>query len=141
MTCYFTDVPILDAGVARHAEAVRQCDGLVFVYSSIASSLPPAMKGWLDRVLVPGVSFVMEDGKLRGGLGHVRVLAGIAVHGESRATIRRHRDLGRRMLMRSLRSCAPKRLRTAWLALYEPELDDTKRFAGEVERTIGRLVR
>ena len=43
---------------------------LVFVYPTWWSGLPAILKGWLERVMVPGVGFVFDEqtGKVRPGL-------------------------------------------------------------------------
>jgi NAD(P)H dehydrogenase (quinone) len=53
---------------ARNREARRiplrdldWCDTLIFVYPTWWYGLPAMIKGWLDRVLVPGVAFLMPD--------------------------------------------------------------------------------
>ena len=62
---YETDSPILDPMVARHAAAVAQAEAIVFVYPTWWWGLPALLKGWLDRVLVPGVAFTLVDGRSR----------------------------------------------------------------------------
>ena len=71
---YETPSPILDADVARHAELVRSHDALVFVYPTWWAGQPAVMKGWLERVLVPGVAFRLDPdtGRVEAGLRHVR---------------------------------------------------------------------
>jgi NAD(P)H dehydrogenase (quinone) len=41
----------------------RWCDTLIFVYPTWWYGLPAMIKGWLDRVLVPGLAFLMPDGQ------------------------------------------------------------------------------
>lgn len=64
------------APVARHVEALRWADALVFVYPTWWYGLPAMLKGWLDRVLLPDVAFVLPDaGPIRPALTHIRQLA------------------------------------------------------------------
>lgn len=44
-----------DPVVRQHIELVRRTDCLAFVYPTWWSGLPAILKGWLERVLVPGV--------------------------------------------------------------------------------------
>src|SRR5215468_7336099 len=57
---YETDTPILDPQVARHAELLRVSDALLFVYPTWWAAQPAILKGWLERVFVPGVAFSLD---------------------------------------------------------------------------------
>jgi NAD(P)H dehydrogenase (quinone) len=118
---YETPTPILSAQVVRYAELVRQAEGLVFVYPTWWWGLPAVLKGWLDRVMVPGVSFVLDPAtnKVKPGLGHLREVIGISTYGSSRTAMRFFNDGGRRNILRCIRVLAPPmRCRSAWLGLY-----------------------
>ena len=117
---YDGDDPILDPQVRDHADRLQQAQILVFVYPTWWSGLPAILKGWLERVMVPGVGFRFDEstGKVKPGLGHVRRVVGISTYGSPRSAVRLVNDNGRRILTRALRmSCGP-RARTTWLGLY-----------------------
>jgi putative NADPH-quinone reductase len=91
----------------------------VFVYPTWWSSLPAVLKGWLERVMVPGVAFVFNaDGKVRPGLTNVRRIVGISVYGSPRAYVKLVNDNGRRTITRALRLNTGLRTRSSWLGLY-----------------------
>ncbi len=116
---YHGDHPAIDPMVADHGALIRGADALVFVYPTWWSSLPAMLKGWLERVMVPGVAFVFNDkGKVRPGLSNVRRIVGISTYGSPRAYVRLINDNGRRTLTRALRLNTGLRTRTAWLGLY-----------------------
>ncbi len=50
--------------VARHCEEIRAADGLILVHPNWWGQPPAVLKGWVDRVLRPGVAyeFVPGDG-------------------------------------------------------------------------------
>lgn len=50
--------------ISPHIERVRAADALVFVYPVWNFGLPAILKGWFDRVFVPGVAFEMQGGRL-----------------------------------------------------------------------------
>ena len=115
--------------MARHAALVRWADALVFVYPTWWMGLPAILKGWLERVLVPGVAFHLDPGTHRvvSDLGSVRRVVGITTYGSSWPRVRLVHDAGRRTLLRALRMLCARRCRTAWLALYSvdaPTPDD-----------------
>jgi putative NADPH-quinone reductase len=117
---YHGDRPIVDPLVADHAALVQRAEMLVFVYPTWWSGLPAILKGWLERVMVPGVGFVLDErtNKVRPGLGQMRRIVGISTYGSPRSYVRLVNDNGRRIISRALRvSCGP-RVRVSWHALY-----------------------
>ena len=119
-TAYHTDQPVLDPMIAEHVELVRTAEAIVFIYPTWWSSLPAILKGWLERVMVPGVGFVFDDAnKVQPGLTNVRRIVGISTYGSPRRYVRSINDNGRRTLTRALRmSCGVWTTRTHWLGLY-----------------------
>ena len=116
---YHGDTPAIDPMVADHGALVLGADALVFIYPTWWSSVPAILKGWLERVMVPGVAFVFNaDGKVRPGLGNIRRIVGISTYGSPRAYVRLINDNGRRTLNRALRLNTGWRTRTSWLGLY-----------------------
>lgn len=116
---YHSDVPILDPLVTRYAEAVNHADALVFVYPTWWGGLPAMVKGWLEKVMVPGVAFGFDaKGKVEPRLHHVRRIAGVTTYGSPRWRVFVGADSGRRTLMRALRVSTGFRTRTTWLGLY-----------------------
>lgn len=145
---YHGDEPILDPIVAAHAATVTSVDTLVFVYPTWWSGLPAILKGWLERVMVPGVGFVFDTppdgtaGRVRPGLTNVRRIIGVSTYGSSRAYVRVVNDNGRRTLTRALRVSCGLRTRVTWLGLYSVDTSSpTQRddFAARVERAMAEL--
>ncbi len=118
-TAYHTDQPVLDPLIAAHIELIRRAESLVFIYPTWWSSLPAILKGWLERVMVPGVAFVFDDaGKVKRNLMHIRRIVGISTYGSSRLYVRAINDNGRRTLTRALRISCGWRTHCRWLGLY-----------------------
>ena len=117
---YDSDRPILDPMVELHAGAVTRAEALVFIYPTWWSSVPAILKGWLERVMVPGVGFVFdEDHHVRRGLTHVRRIIGISTYGSSWLYVKATHDNGRRTLLRALRLNTAVLTRRSWLGLYK----------------------
>ncbi len=140
---YDTDEPILDPQVREHADRLREAQILVFVYPTWWSGLPAILKGWLERVMVPGVGFRFDHrGKVRPGLAHVRRIVGISCYGSHRATVKLVNDNGRRVICRALRMSCGVRTRVSWMALYSMDrATDARRhaFLSSVERRMAAL--
>lgn len=141
---YHGDEPVLDPMVARHADAVLAAELLVFVYPTWWSGLPAILKGWLERVMVPGVGFRFDErtGRVRPGLGHVRHLVGISTYGSPRLYVRLMNDNGRRTITRALRMSCGFRVRSRWHGLYAIDTStaaERVRFAARVEADMAAL--
>ncbi len=140
---YETDEPIVDPRVAEHAELLRRAEMLVFVYPSWWNGLPAIMKGWLDRTMVPGVAFHLDErtGKVRPGLRQVRRIVGISTWGMARPRPHPMNDDGRRVLTRALRMACGWRARPLWLRLYGMDLDDPTARAAFLDRIDDRMAK
>lgn len=142
-SAYEGDAPILDPVVARHAALVADARILAFVYPTWWSSLPAVLKGWLERVLVPGVAFTFDDrsGKVRPALD-VRRIVGVSTYGSSRTSVRLVNDNGRRTVTRALRLNCRRPPRATWLGMYSIDTSTAlarAEFAARVERTMAGI--
>ncbi|WP_075216243.1 NAD(P)H-dependent oxidoreductase [Mongoliimonas terrestris] len=72
------------AGVAPYVDRLLAAEAIVFVYPVWNYGLPAILKGFVDRVFLPGVSFVMKDGKVVPTLTHIRKLAVVTTYGGTR---------------------------------------------------------
>ena len=141
---YHGETPLIDEHTREHARLVQWADCLVFVYPTWWSGLPAMLKGWLERVMVPGVAFVFDEhtSKVRPGLQSVRRLVGISSYGSSRSVVRIINDNGRRTIMRALRMSCGLRTRATWLGLYGIDTateSRRKQFLDRIETSMARL--
>jgi putative NADPH-quinone reductase len=140
---YHADEPILDPVVQRHAEHVKRAEALVFVYPTWWSTVPAILKGWLERVMVPGIGFYFDDRqRVRPGLMHVRRIVGISTYRASWPYVKLINDNGRRTVLRVLRLNTALRTRRSWLALYKMDGrtdDERAEFLRRVERKLRSL--
>ena len=115
----YETIPDNAAPVAAHVEAIRWCDTLVFVYPTWWYAHPAMLKGWLDRVLLPGVAFDMPDGgDIRPTLTHIKRLGVFTTCGASWWLTRFIGFPGKRVILRGIRILCAKRCRTAFVAHY-----------------------
>jgi putative NADPH-quinone reductase len=140
---YHSEQPALDPIVIEHGRLVGQSEAIVFIYPTWWSAQPAILKGWLERVMVPGTGFVFDRrGRVRPGLTHVRRIVGISTYGSSRRYVWMVNDNGRRTISRALRMAAGHRTKCAWLGLYSVDTstpDDRARFLARVERKVAAL--
>jgi NAD(P)H dehydrogenase (quinone) len=140
---YHEEQPLIDAQTVEHAALVQRADVLVFVYPTWWSGPPAILKGWLERVMVPGVAFRFDArGRVRPALTNVRRIVGISTYGSPWTYVKLLQDGGRRMLTRALRLNCGRHTSTTWLGLYSIDtLGDAERaaFLDRVEHTMAHL--
>lgn len=101
---YHTDEPLVAEETARSAELIARAEGLLFCYPTTTFTVPALLKGWLERVLVLGVGFEFDEkGRVSPGMTQIRRLGVVTTSPHRWLTTRRHRDLGRRTIMWTLR--------------------------------------
>ena len=129
------------AGVAAHVERLLAAEALVMVFPVWNFGLPAILKGYLDRVFLPGVSFHLVDGRVRPALTNVQRLVAVTTYGGPRLRAFLAGDPPRRVVTRVLRATtgfAP----TRYLAHYDMNrsTDATRAaFLARVEAELGRL--
>ena len=137
---YHSDRPLLDPMAERHADIVKQAEALVFVFPTWWSTMPAILKGWLERVMVPGVGFVLDEHHhVRRGLTHVRRVVGISTYGERWIYVKAVHDNGRRTLLRALRLNTATLTRRSWLGLYEMSTSTVAQRAAFLQRVERRM--
>lgn len=126
------------------------CDTLIFIYPTWWYGLPALLKGWLDRVLLPDVAFLLPDtagGSIRPGLRHISRLGVFTTCGASRLLTWVAGAPGKRTLMRGVGLLLNRRRRQVFAALYRMDVSTQESrqrhlrwVDGRMERLIGRHV-
>lgn len=112
---YETATPILDPLLETHAEMVARAEVMVFVFPTAWWTPPPVLQAWLERTFVPGVAFRLDErNRLRPNLSSLRAIVGITTRRRP-AVLADGGDGARRILLRTMRLNAPRRVRTEWL--------------------------
>ena len=132
-------------GVAAHVEALRWAEGWVVVYPTWYYGAPAMLKGWLERVWLPGVSFRIAAAKertIRGELQNIRLFVGITTSGSPWWWLKFIGDPGRSLFMKGLRPLYAKGVRMRWLQLYNMNhvtQQDRENFIARVRRELSAL--
>ena len=105
--------------VRGYVERLRAAEALVMVFPVWNFGYPAILKGFLDRVFLPGVSFrLTEDGKVAPALTHIRKLAACTTYGGTRLRAMLVGDPPRKCVTRAVwHVCRPDR--TRYVALYD----------------------
>ena len=100
--CYL-DMSANREEVAPYIERLLAAEALVLVYPVWHDGLPAILKGFIDRVFLPGVVFeIDEKGVFYPRLQNIRRLVAVATYGASRNRTAHVGDLPRRFFMRNL---------------------------------------
>src|SRR5918994_7651345 len=115
----YLDLAINQRNVAPYVERLRRAEALVLVFPVWNFGPPAMLKGFLDRVFLPGVSFHLgEDGKLTPNLRHIRKLGAITTYGRERWVAWLMGDPPRKLVTRILRLQVRRGARVQYLAHY-----------------------
>ena len=122
---YHSDQPVISDDVRDSATRLQAADALLFCYPTVAFNVPASLKGWLERVMVPGVAFVFDDQhRVRPGMQNIRRIGAVTTSPHSRWARFRARDAGKRTTARTLRLSAHKRCRTTFVSVSTPADDE-----------------
>ncbi|RWR27780.1 flavodoxin family protein [Sinirhodobacter populi] len=104
--------------VADYVQRLRNADALIIVAPVWNYGFPAILKGFFDRVFLPGVSFRMIGGQTWPALTHISRLCAVTTYGGSRLRAVWAGDPPRKLVTRVLRrTTSPARMR--YLALYD----------------------
>jgi putative NADPH-quinone reductase len=120
-TRYLDDPDANVALVSDHVEDLRWAEGLVVIYPTWFYGPPAILKGWLERVWLPGVTFEVAPSRrarARGKLHNIRLFVGITTSGSPWWWLRVIRDPGRSLWTRGLRVMFHPRARVVWRQLH-----------------------
>jgi NAD(P)H dehydrogenase (quinone) len=100
----YHDVPTNQASVATHVERLLAAEGLVLVYPVWNFGFPAILKGYFDRVFLPGVAFDLTDGTVRPALKNITRLGAVTTYGATRLRAFLAGDPPSRLVKRVLRA-------------------------------------
>ncbi len=143
----YEDQSINQAPVQSYCDDLKWADTLIFVYPTWWYGLPAMIKGWLDRVMVPGIAFLMPDAHnsdIRPGLTHITRLGVFTTCGASFWLTRLIGAPGKRTILRGVRAICARRCKTVFAAHYlmdsstqESRARHLARVAAKMDRFIG----
>jgi putative NADPH-quinone reductase len=127
--------------VQDHVARLLAAQALILVFPVWNYGYPAILKGYFDRVFLPGVSFTLENGVVKPNLRNIRKLAAVTTYGGSRLRTLLAGDPPRRVVGRALRGVTrPDRFR--YLALHDMNratAADREAFVARVKGEMERL--
>lgn len=132
----YLDTLLNREGLEAHVEALEWCDTLICVYPTWWYGLPAMLKGWLDRVLLPGVAFELPpDGRdIRPLLTNIARLGVFTTAGASWWLTRLVGAPGRRTVLRGVRFLCARQCRTAFVAHYNMDASTPQSRTAHLQR-------
>lgn len=134
------EIPI---GLERDVAFVKAAEIIVFVYPTWWGGLPSQLKGWLERVMLPGTAFVFnKNNKIRPGLKNIRRIHIVSTFGSPWLYVRLVNDNGRRTLGRAFRLDTSLRTKVSTSSLYAMDTatdESRKSFLLSVEKKMKNI--
>jgi NAD(P)H dehydrogenase (quinone) len=116
---HYLDMVANRGEVAAYVERLLSAQALVLVYPVWHDGLPAILKGFIDRVFLPGVIFTIgEDHVFRPSLHNIRRLIAVATYGASRNRTSHVGDLPRRFFLRNLGALVHPEAQIRYIADY-----------------------
>jgi NAD(P)H dehydrogenase (quinone) len=121
--------------VVSWADRLLAADALVLIYPVWNEGFPAILKGFFDRVFIPGVSLSLApDGSAVPNLTKLRKLAAIATYGASRLNTLILGDPPKRVVKRLVRAMPGHHISCDYLAIYDMNHSTAERRAAFLKR-------
>ena len=119
--------------VKDYVERLRSADALILCFPVWNFGYPAILKGFFDRVFLPGVSFRLVDGKVLPNLTHIKKLVAVTTYGGTRLRATLAGDPPRMTVKRAVwHVTRPTKMR--YLALYDMNRASDGKRAGYIEK-------
>jgi NAD(P)H dehydrogenase (quinone) len=139
----YHDTSLNRTGLEDMVARLQRAEALVLQFPTWTFGPPAMLKGWFDRLLMPGVAFDLSDpAHVKSMLGNIVSLSAIVTYGRPRWMAFYVGDLPRRIVTRYLRHLMSKNVRVTYHALYHmniASLEQRKGFMEKVRRAMAKL--
>ena len=135
----YHDTRINTAPVADHVARLRRAQALVIVSPIWNYGFPAILKGYFDRVFLPGVAFELGEGKVRGCLQNIVKVVAVTTYGGSRFKAFLVGDPPRRIVMRTLRPTVKLFAPFRYLAHYNMNLSTPQSRAAFLDKVTAAM--
>jgi putative NADPH-quinone reductase len=139
---HYHDLSRNQGPVASYVARLQAAEALVLCFPTWCFGPPAILKGFFDRVLLPGVSFNLVDGIAQPALTHLRAIAAVVTYGRPRIMAWWVGDPPRRIVTRYLRWLTGKRATCRYFAHYHMNKatpESRARFIARVDAGMRRL--
>jgi len=142
---YYHDPARNQTGLESYIARLTSADALIVQFPTWCFGMPAMLKGFLDRMFMPGVAFDISDpAQVKPMLGNIKCIVGIVTYGRPRYMALWMGDPPRKIVRRYLRWFTGGSARADYYALYHLNVaNEAKRirFIGKIERRLRQLGR
>ena len=139
----YHDTSINQRGLESHVARLKSAEMLVLQFPTWTFGAPAMLKGYLDRMMMPGVAFDISDpANVKSSLHNIRRVVGIATYGRPRLVALYVGDPPRKIVTRYLPRLVHPKARVAYHALYHMNvatLEQREAFMARVRMAMSRL--
>lgn len=139
----YHDVPSNQEPMRPYVDRLRRAEGLVFCFPTWSFGPPAMLKGWFDRLFMPGVAFDLSDpANAKPMLTHIRHVAGVVTYGRPRWVAWYMGDPPRRIVMRYMKRLTGPGVRAEFHGCYHMNVATEPRltaFKDKVGRAMARF--
>lgn len=126
-------------GVRPYVERLRRANALVLSFPVWNYGYPAILKGFFDRVFLPGVSFDMVDGKAQPSLHNIQKVATVTTYGGDRLRAWLMGDPPRKLVNRLLRATVKPGAPVSYMAHYSMNLSTDESRAAFMRKVAARM--
>lgn len=103
-----------------HVDDLQWAQALVLVYPTWWSGQPAILKGWIDRVFMNEVAWILPEGaaRIKPLLTNIKKIVVVTTHGSTKFVNALEGEAGKRTAFRSMRLMFHQRTRCYWVGLY-----------------------
>jgi putative NADPH-quinone reductase len=136
---HYHDTAVNQRGLEGYVQRLQAAEGLVVQFPTWCFGMPAMLKGFLDRLIMPGVAFDLSDpAKVKPLLRFQRV-AGISTYGRPRYMALYMGDPPRKIVTRYLKWYAAPGAKVDYHALYHMNVATDADRKGFIARVEGKL--
>jgi len=138
----YHDTAMNRAPVQAYVERLQRAQALILCYPVWCFGLPAILKGWFDRVLMPGVAFDISDpAQVKPALTHLRRIAAVTSYGRPRWMALAMGDPPRKVITRYLRVLTGGKTRIDYWAYYHMNVATPAKLERHMQRVEARMRR
>ena len=139
----YHEVPQNRIPVQSYVDRLLRAEALVFCFPTWCFGMPAMLKGFFDRLLMPGVAFDISDpAHVKPALTHIRRISAVVTYGRPRWMAWYMGDPPRSIITRYLKRLSGSRARIDYHAQYHMNIatpKDLERFRERVRSAMARL--
>jgi putative NADPH-quinone reductase len=123
----YHEIPANRALARPWIERLEAAEALVMVFPTWVFAPPAILKGFCEKVFVPGFAFELVDGKVRGAMRHLKRVGGVSTYGGTRLRAFLAGDPPRKLLTRILRAYVGPAVPVSFMGCYDMNRIDEAR--------------